>query len=320
MASTAWVEYLFRTRRIHLVWKFLLLVACLSLLAAFLLNASEPGRTLEGCPQGCASQAGRRAGPLRVLSLNMLHGFPDFTDLPSRLDWIAAEVRRLDADVVLLQEIPWTRTTGNGAQYLARLLDYNYLYYRANGNRGLILFEEGEAILSRFPLKAPVFAVLPPRVGFFESRVALGADAATPWGEMAFFVTHLTDKGPQVNRRQVESLQVFVDAHTTGLAVVAGDFNAREDSPQIAALVDHWADAYRAIHPGDAGLTCCIDDLTAGPGEPLEERIDYVFLVTKAGGNWEIVDARRAFDRPFPAGGGWQWASDHTGLLVEIEP
>jgi hypothetical protein len=70
---------------------------------------------------------------------------------------IAAEIHRLDADVVLLQETPWTRA-------------------------------------SRFPLEDPLFAVLQPRVGFFESRVALGATAATPWGAATFFVAHLIDK------------------------------------------------------------------------------------------------------------------------------
>jgi len=167
-------------KQIHPAWKFLLPFGALTLLVAFLLEASEPGRAVEGCPQLCAVQVRRQAGPLRVLSLNMLHGHPDFTDLPLRLDLIATEIRRLDADVVLLQETPWTRTTGNGAKYLAHQLGYNYLYYRANGNHRLILFEEGEAILSRFPLKSPQFAVLRPRLSFFESRVALSASAATP--------------------------------------------------------------------------------------------------------------------------------------------
>ncbi|HSF81871.1 MAG TPA: endonuclease/exonuclease/phosphatase family protein [Anaerolineales bacterium] len=305
--------------RIHTLWKFLLPVAILSLLVAFLLNASEPGGAVEGCPLECAVQARRQPGPLRVLSLNMLHGHPDFEHLPLRLDLIAAEIQRLDADVVLLQETPWTRTTGNGARYLAQQLGYNYLYYRANGNRRLIFFEEGEAILSRFPLNNPLFTILQPRPGFFESRVALGASAATPWGEVVFYVTHLTDKDPQVGRRQVESLRDFVEAHTGSLKVVAGDFNAQEDSPQIVDLMTNWTDAYQAIHPGEEGLTCCIDDLVAGPEEPLEKRIDYIFLVAEKGESGKIISARIAFDQPFPVSSGWQWASDHTGLLVEIE-
>ncbi len=306
-------------------WKPLLLAAALVVLGLailFVFNASIPGQAVEGCPDGCAAQSARSAGPLRVVDLNMLHGFPDFRDLPLRLDLIAAEIHRLDADVVLLEEAPWTRATGNGAQLLAQKLGYNYLYYRAEGNRHLIFFETGQAILSRFPLKDVVSSVLPPQAGFFESRVALGATAVTPFGEVMFFVAHLTDKksDPTINRGQAESLKEFVEANTSGLAVVGGDFNAREDSPQIVDLSSSWTDAYRTLHPGDPGLTCCIDNLTAGPGEPLEERIDYIFVVRKDGNGGQIASARHVFDQPFPVGSGWQWASDHTGLLVELEP
>jgi endonuclease/exonuclease/phosphatase family metal-dependent hydrolase len=297
-----------------------LVLAVLAILYVF--NASIPGQAPEGCPQGCATAPERGAGPLRVVDLNMLHGFPDFKNLPLRIDLIAAEVRRLDADVVLLQEAPWTRSTGNGAQSLAQKLGYNYLYYRAEGNRRLIFFETGQAILSRFPLKKVVFSVLPPQAGFFESRVALGATATTPWGDVTFFAAHLTDKktDPQINRGQAESLKSFVEAHSNGLSVVGGDFNAREDTPQMLDLAASWTDTYRAVHPNDAGLTCCIDDLTAAPGEPLEERIDYIFMVPKIVKSGQLLNADHAFYHPFPVGSGWQWASDHTGLLVELDP
>ena len=308
----------------HHYRKRLLLVAVLALVAlavVYVFNASIPGRSVEGCPQGCATQSDRRPGPLRVVDFNMLHGFPDFRNLPLRLSLIAAELRRLDADVILLEEVPWTRATDNGAQFLAQQLGYNYVYYRAEGNRHLIFFETGQAILSRFPLKDVVSSVLPPRAGFFESRVALEAAAATPYGDVEFFVAHLTDKttDPLINRGQAASLKEFVEAHPASLAVVGGDFNAREDSPQILDLATSWTDAYRALHPGDPGLTCCIDDLTNGSAEPLEERIDYIFVVEKDSKDGQVVSARHIFDQPFPVGSGWQWASDHTGLLVELQ-
>ena len=299
-------------------WKYLLPVVLLVLLVAFLLNVSKPGRGVEGCPRGCATAAERQDGPLRVLSLNMLHGFPKFENLQTRLDLIASEIQRLDADVVLLQETPWARETGSGAEYLAGQLGYNYLYFRANGNRHLIFFEEGETILSRFPLKDPVFAVLQPKPGFFENRVVLGATAATPWGAIAFFDTHLSGRTSDVGQGQVESLKEFVEGHADGPAVVAGDFNAREDSPQIVNLSKNWVDTYRSLHPGDPGLTCCNDELTAGPGDRFRDRLDYIFLVPWAGSN--LISARRVFDQPFPTQRGWQWASDHAGLFVEIEP
>jgi endonuclease/exonuclease/phosphatase family metal-dependent hydrolase len=302
------------------VLKSLLLVAALTLLVAFILNASRPGRAVEGCPEGCATEIIRRVGPLRVISLNMLHGFPEFEDLSLRLDLIAGEIRRLDADVVLLQEVPWTRRMGNGADYLAQELGYNYLYYRANGNRSLIFFEEGEAILSRFRLEDSFFTVLQPEVGLFERRVSLGASTETPMGEVTFIVTHLTDKDPQANYKQVESLRGVVEAHDGGLTIVAGDFNASPGDPQITELDSLWIDAYRAIHPIDPGYTCCIDDLALNQAKPLEKRIDYIFLVSKNGESGQIVSAQRVFNRPFPVGDRWQWASDHSGLMVEIVP
>jgi endonuclease/exonuclease/phosphatase family metal-dependent hydrolase len=300
------------------------LAVLLGLVALFLFNVSQPGRRVEGCPAACAAASARRPGPLRVMDLNMLHGFPHFQDLPMRVELIAREIRRLDADVVLLEEVPWIPLWGTGAQTgsvvqsLAAELGYNYLYFRASGNKSLIFFEEGEAILSRFPLKDPRHALLAPRVNLFERRVALSAVASTPWGEVTLVVTHLTDKAPQKNLGQARSLLSFVESLPGELKVVGGDFNATQDSPQIGLLSAAWIDTFRLLHPDDAGLTCCVDDLAAGPSEPLEKRIDALFLAGKGGS--QPVSAQRVFTQPFPQAGGWQWASDHIGLLVELEP
>ena len=291
----------------------------LGLVTSFVLNVSRPGRSVQGCPSGCVTAPARLAGPLRLVSFNMLHGFPDFKNLPARLDWIARELRRLDADVVLLNEVPWTPRTGSAAAWLAEQLGYNYLYYRSSGNKGLIFFEEGETILSRFPLQDALSAQLSPRVSLFERRVALAATARTPWGQITFVVTHLTDKAPHKNLDMAESLQKFVEALPGDLRVVAGDFNARPDSPQFRLLDLYWRDAYGLAHPDEPGLTCCIADLSA-PAETLDERIDYVFLASHSGLSGQVLSARRIFDVPFRLGGAWQWPSDHAGLLVEMEP
>lgn len=297
----------------------LLLALILGLAALFVTNVSQPGRRVEGCLDGCATASTRLPGPLRLVSLNILHGFPHFQDLPARLDLISQELRRQDADVVLLNEVPWTMKTGSAAASLAGQLGYNYIYYRNSGNKWLIFFEEGEVILSRFPLKNPVSTKLSPRVNLFERRVALAATALTPWGELTFVVTHLTDKAPRKNVGQAESLLKFVQALHGDLRVVAGDFNAQEDSPQIRLLDGRWRDAFRLAHPDEPGLTCCIDDLSA-PVETLDERIDYIFLASHSGLSGRVLSASRAFDQPFRLGDGWQWASDHVGLLVELKP
>jgi endonuclease/exonuclease/phosphatase family metal-dependent hydrolase len=248
------------------------------------------------------------------MSLNVLHGFPLFAHLPGRLDLVAAEIRRQDPDIVCLQEVPWH--LGSAARTLARRTGLNYLYLRANGNRRALLFEEGEVILSRFPLRDAAAVELMPRAGFFEHRVALAATAITPWGEVRVYVSHLTAGDPEINRGQAASLAALVAGDPIRPALVAGDFNAREETPQIQAL--DWIDAYRTAHPRDEGPTCCIKDLTAGPGEALEKRIDYVFLIPGADGA-EVVSGRRVFDEPYRQGDGWLWASDHAGLMAEID-
>jgi endonuclease/exonuclease/phosphatase family metal-dependent hydrolase len=287
----------------------------LPLAIAWLLNASRPGTRVEGCAQGCASAAPRRDATVRVMSLNVLHGFPRFERLRQRLDLIANEIRRQDVDIACLQEVPWTPHLGSAARYLARETGLNHLYLRANGNRWTILFEEGEAILSRYPLRHVAFRELSPRAGFYEHRVVLQATAVTPWGDVNVFVTHLTHGDPEVNRAQAASLQAHVSTAGERPSIVAGDFNATQDTPQIQAT--GWTDAYRAAHPDDPGFTCCVDDLSGGPEKALEKRIDYI-LVVPGTERIEVEDSRRVLDRPARLGDRWLWASDHAGVLTTL--
>lgn len=287
--------------------------------ALYITHASKPGGKVEGCGIGCSGEAVRLVGNLRVVSLNMLHGFPLFRDLSERVDLIAREIQRLDADVVLLQEVPWTIRTGNVATLLGDRLGYNYLYYRANGNKKLIFFEQGEAILSRFDLIEPRSTVYRSKASYFDTRVALGATLVTPWGKLDLFVTHLTNKNLEVAGSQAVALQSFVATRTNDVAVVAGDFNSPEDSAQIIGLAQVWIDTYRRIHPDDPGYTCCIDDLQSDAAKPLNERIDYIFLDAQAVDTWKLLSADKVFDHAFASSEGWQWVSDHVGLMVELQ-
>ena len=292
---------------------------CVALAGTWFMSVSKAGTRVTGCPEACATVGKRRNGPLRVMSLNMLHGYPTFAHMIRRLDLIVEEIRRQDADIVCLQEVPWTWKLGSGAQYLSERTGLNYFYLRANGNRWAILFEEGVVILSRYPLTEPRFIELEPQAGFFEHRVVLHAIVQIPWRSVRVFVTHLTPSAPGINRQQVEALRSFVERTGSGPAIIAGDFNAAEHSPQIKALSRKWIDVFRASNPDDAGLTCCIADLTQQPTIPLRSRVDYVFLNADAAPTAQVLLARRVLAQPFQASQSRLWASDHIGLFTMIQ-
>ena len=288
-------------------------------IAVFLLSVSKPGENVIGCLQECAHAPDPDEAVLKVVSLNMLHGHPDFEYLNHRMERIAAAIMEEGADLVLLQEVPWTNEVGYAAEYLANETGMNYAYMRANGNRQLIRFEEGEAILSRYPIQNVEFSVLGPQAGIFENRVVLHARIDAPGGSLDVFVTHLTHGDAQVNAEQTSELYQFVEAHRDGMAIIAGDFNAQDNEAQIMALEGVWLDVHRKVNPFVIAPTCCVSDLTAGPGEPLEVRIDYIFVVPEDNQPYELIGAERVLDEPFQMDGGWLWASDHVGLLAEFK-
>lgn len=276
--------------------------------------ASRPGLWPSGCPDchGAPVQSPRQS--LRIVELNMLHGYPAFAHLADRIDLIVAEVERLDAEVVLLQEVPWTVGTGPVAETLAERLEMDHMFIRATGNRRAILFEEGQAILSRYPLRDGAAAELPWGDDFFEHRMALAATVETPWGPVRVVSTHLSGDPPEVSARQVAALRDFVGSSL--VTVVGGDFNATAETPPMAALAGEWIDVLRSVHPDDPGLTCCRDDVTSPPGTPLQERIDYLWLANGSGAR--ILGASRILDEPAPFDDGWLRASDHVGLFIEL--
>lgn len=296
-------------------------ICLLGLLGLWVSQVSTAGDAPRGCFDACSQYWGAgKAGRLRVVSLNMLHGFPDFADLARRLELIAEEIARLEADIVLLQEVPWTLKTGAVAGALAERLGMNYAYLRANGGRYTILFEEGEAILSRYPLEEVRWVTLQPAAGFFENRVALAAQVNTPGGPLWVVSTHLTTRQDAVKAGQSTGLIRFGEA-LGGLALVGADFN-RDPGGLAQEAAPPWDDPLGRGQPGEGRLTCCIDE-RQDPAETPEKAIDAILVVggwqaLEAAG-WRVAAAERVFDRPFETLEGWLWVSDHLGVLVELE-
>jgi endonuclease/exonuclease/phosphatase family metal-dependent hydrolase len=279
-------------------------------------NTSLPGKLPQGCFQECAVNSREEDRDIIIISLNMLHGFPKFNSLASRLEILADELIDLNADIVMLQEVPWTFKTGNGAEFLAKRLGMNYEYLRANGNRWTIGFEEGEAILSRYPLTEIGFIELDPKADIFENRIVLSGISNTPIGKINLFVTHLSNENAEINFRQASSLKKFVEGNNSGFGVVSGDFNAKPDSSQILGLSSEWIDAISFFDSAENVYTCCIDNLFQQKAI-LSKRIDYIFLPQPPSSDL-IVRTQKVFEQSFPNENGWLWVSDHVGLLLKL--
>lgn len=232
----------------------------------------DPGRV----PPVDSAAEGRASPTLTVISANLLNpyariGRVDEKALRERLEIFARLAERGKAGILLCQEV------GRGQEFrvdscLAARLGMTAVYQRANGNAGRFGREEGLAILSRYPLSAPVTYLLG---GGLWRRPALGAVVDSPLGEVAVYTAHLSLR-PWRNRRQPARLRAWVAA-TAGErpAFVGGDFNAHEAAPPMAALRQAWVDAFRAIHPTGDGAT---HELRLFGRVLSRRRLDYLFL------------------------------------------
>lgn len=281
--------------RISIRQKASLLAALLLAVAAvFILSVSRPGAPV--------SIGAARSNPLpatlTIATLNLWHDYPHYSRQQERLEATQLLLQELSPDLLCLQEASRTPVMDSAAETLATGLNMHGIAARANGNRSLIRFEEGEAVLVRGALRDTAASELRPRAGFFEHRLALWATVETEAGPVVVFSTHLTNQGGTVNAAQLGSLVDLVEHQRNGFpAVVAGDFNAQEDAPQMRALPEHWRDAFREAHPAAPGAT----------SPESGRRIDYIFLVEGDSVRWEILEAG-----VFGANGAT--ISDHLGV------
>lgn len=303
------------------VYKLIILLIVL-IIAACLTMVSRIGDELHHCLTNCSAYSVAEVRPLRIATLNTLHGYPSFTNLGMRFELIAKELDKHKLDIVFLQEIPWKKEIGLAVERLNDQMQLNYVYIRANGNYQLIRFEEGLAIFSRFPLRDPKFTEIFPRSNIFEHRAALAVIADTPYGPINLITTHLSwSKKPEINEAQIESLKLFINTLETHTTILGGDFNAHENSRQIRVLSENWIDVYRQKNPKVSGETCCLNHELIGNKQAgrFFVRADYIFLKQSEFIDWKLHGAKLIFDEPVEHKGHTQWLSNHRGVYTEIE-
>ncbi len=255
-----------------------------------------------------ARAAGDQAAALTVMTANLWHDWPRHRRQRSRLEAFARLVEDQGADLLLLQEV--ARIGEFRADvWLADRLGMAHVYGQANGDNQHSAFEEGVAILSRYPLAEPALCYLAPRPFSLVRRLAVGATVKAPGGDFLAVSAHL-GHGRKLNTRQLERLQSWVEAAAARRpALVGGDFNAGETSPQMRRLGQSWLDLFRQVHPDGDGATY---HWRWPWGQPmLSQRLDYLFL--KPGpASWRATRAQ-ALQAPGLA------HSDHLAVVARLE-
>jgi endonuclease/exonuclease/phosphatase family metal-dependent hydrolase len=263
---------------------------------------------------------------VRVLTLNLWNLSGGWRD---RREEIAFWLRRLEADVVCLQEVVDDGGGRNSARWLAEQTGYPGVAYGGSPVEGGSGATFGNAVLSRWPIDTEATFGLPsgdPRPEPIDRVVV-----HTRTGGVDVFCTHLTslyDFG-ELRERQVLRLDHIVRSVADPAAdlppIVAGDFNAEPDSTEIRFLTGstsldsrstYYQDAWRVAGGREPGNTWSNENPFAAAEHEPDRRIDYVFCGWRRNdGRGRITACSVVCDRPLVRD---VFPSDHFGLLADI--
>lgn len=238
------------------------------------------------------------------MTFNLYH---DKDDWPKRRVQIAEKLKALQPDVIALQEVLQHETLPNQAQWLADQLGYQW-YFASTDPVGKPL-RYGNALLTRHPILARRQQALEP---LDDSRTAAMLRIDLDGRTVNVYATHLhwTDAGAAIRAQQMADLAKFIDATSDGIpSVVAGDFNATADAPELASLRQGFVDTYGSQHANqDPVASSTLNLKYFAP-----KRIDHVFFQR---GAFLPLSADILFNQPDAQG---VWASDHYGLHVTLQ-
>tara|TARA_R110002126_G_scaffold12416_9_gene54014 strand:+ start:4197 stop:5024 length:828 start_codon:yes stop_codon:yes gene_type:complete len=248
-------------------WTALLLLACTAC-------ASSPDDSLE----------------LTVLSYNIKRGYGN--DGVTDLTRAAELIRRLDPDLVALQEIDNGCTRSGGIDQMAELEKLTGMHAAFGAFMPYQGGEYGMGLLSRYPILESTNHVLPEGA---EPRTALDARVQLPCGDQLLLC------GVHFYASEAERLaqaQALADVYA-GCSlpmIVAGDFNSEPGSVVLDVIENHWTNA-------DKGE----DRFTFSSTAPTSE-ID--FILYRPADRFEVVSID-VLDEPL--------ISDHRPVLMVVK-
>jgi endonuclease/exonuclease/phosphatase family metal-dependent hydrolase len=280
-----------------------------------------------------------------------------------RIDIAISELREFAPDLIGVSEAAWVEGLGSSAW--ARLVDglqyEGTILARANpwllgqsqaDSDALVEevgFEEGEYLLSRFPIRSSKRYELP-APSIYESRAVLHAVVAAPEpiGEIDVYVTRFGGEDWRLARQAERLLAIISLTHDLEREIIVmGDLGAPPDSEVLSTLV---AAGYLDPLAGEGVLTCCRQGVSfeasaltptpvptadpsaspaapdpdatatpapspiAGPAE-VSTRTDYVLV-----GQWTSETWRLIGSEPVEQSSGQAlFASDHNGIGIVFD-
>lgn len=269
----------------------LLLFACVAV-ETLNCQAQSPQAQAQSPPQG------RQA--LRLLSYNIHHG--EGVDGKLDLERIAAVIKKSEADVVALQEVD-VRVPRSGKvdqpQQLSQMLNMQVVF---GGNIELDGGHYGNAVLSRFPIKAHRNDPLPNDNGG-EQRGVLSVELEIANGTLiTLLATHL-DHRP--DPRQRENSAKFINGLLASAKdpqpfLLVGDLNATLQSTVLREFQLRW----KSSSPSELPTT---------PVNKPNRQIDFVLLPLQPADSPLVIQAvsTRVLDEAL--------ASDHRPILAALE-
>lgn len=300
--------------------------------------------------EGSAPPTPRADGGLRVVSWNIAWGYGwgsegsgaprSGEEITARVDAMAQVLKRLDADVVLLQEVDLGAARSGYVDQARRLAEgagYGHVAEVVSWQKGFLPFpggapsrwwgpiRSGGAILSRWPLSQGEALLFPlPEENafwynaFYLSRYLQQVQVEAPGGPVRVFNTHLEAFRPGTRMRQAAEVSAHLKALNSPRTVFGGDLNTvppeatlRKGYPDEPAT-NHEQDRTLVVLRDTPGLTEALDggareeDTFTFPAHARNRRLDHLFYgaAWKSHRAWVDVEAGDL--------------SDHLPIVVDL--
>ena len=181
---------------------------------------------------------------LSIVSFNIAHGrgtaSSNWSELGEpkreRIAEIAVELQRIDADIVILNEIDFNSTWSGGqnqAAAIAKTAGYRYRVEQRNLDFGFIYgsWQFGNAILSRYPITGAQVINFPPRKNWEDwlvgcKRGVLASVQLASDKTIRVAAIHLEHRSEVVRAAGVDLLLELNNNPEAGRLILAGDFNS----------------------------------------------------------------------------------------------